>query len=107
MCEHVCMEMSRGRERALVESRSPSPCSPPPHTEHTEAARHYSMQLILDNINDKWGRLGDVEKGEVKAMCLQALLAWPVGHDPQYLKKKLATIVAEVAKRVWPQKYVG
>jgi hypothetical protein len=62
------------------------------------------MQIMLDSVNQRWSRLTEPQKEETKAMCLQALVAWPVAHDPQHLKRKLASIVAEVAKRVWPQK---
>ncbi len=72
--------------------------------EHTETARHFSLQLILDNINLKWAKLSTSDIGDVKAMCLQALVSWPGKDDPSYLRKKLASIPAEVAKREWPQR---
>ena len=74
-------------------------------TEHTEAARHFSLQLVLENINNKWARLSPKDVDDVKGLSLQALVSWPTAVDPPYLRKKLALIPTEVAKRVWPQRY--
>jgi hypothetical protein len=60
--------------------------------------------LILDNIVNKWASISAKEKEEAKTLSLQALISWPSADDAPYLRKKLASIPAEVAKREWPQR---
>jgi hypothetical protein len=68
--------------------------------------RQQALEVLLQHIAVKWSKLTPDRIAAVKQMCLASLREWLTPDDPQFIKLKLSSLTAEVAKREWPQRWV-
>eukprot|EP00808_Paulinella_micropora_P005230 g8346.t1 len=71
------------------------------------AQRHFGLHCLEHVVTRRWYSLAAAEQAQFKKQCmsLMAELAQAVPPPPSLLYGKVAAIVAELAKRDWPQRW--
>ena len=85
----------------------PAPQAAAPQDELTrnEPLQHFMLQVLLHGVVYNWGSYSEEQKAQIKEQVLPLLLAFCATGPAAYLIQKAADIIAEVAKREWPQQW--
>eukprot|EP00045_Choanoeca_perplexa_P017050 m.240083 g.240083 ORF g.240083 m.240083 type:complete len:1168 (+) comp17435_c0_seq1:56-3559(+) len=70
--------------------------------------RYFGLQLLDHCIQHRWNEYGQEQREEMKQTLCGRLLIEGVrllGLDPTYIYSKMAAVVAQMAKREWPQRW--
>lgn len=72
-----------------------------------EALHHFLLQVIFRGIRHQWDTsYSEERKNQIKSQFPPLLLTYCSQHKPStYLSQKAAEILADIAKREWPQKW--
>lgn len=69
--------------------------------------RHFGFHLFLHFIKNKWNSLSPQQRDQIKGSVLQVIAEGTkkMEEEEHYIKEKVVSLVIEVAKREWPQRW--
>ncbi|EDO35677.1 predicted protein, partial [Nematostella vectensis] len=75
--------------------------------ENSAMVRHIGLQLMEHSVKFNWGSMQQNDCAVFKQRVMSLLVngTKPMSEEPYHLKESLARLVAEVAKREWPQSW--
>lgn len=74
---------------------------------HEGRLRFFGLQLVEHSIEQRWDVYDEAVHSEVKQSLLQLMFngTLPLEEEFPFVRNKIASIVAEVAVRTWPQRW--
>jgi hypothetical protein len=70
-----------------------------------EAVQHFLLQVVLFGVVNGWNDFPEAQKARVKEEAIAVLLPYCATGPGPHLLQKVADVVAELAKREWPQRW--
>ncbi|GAM21676.1 hypothetical protein SAMD00019534_048510 [Acytostelium subglobosum LB1] len=75
-------------------------------THRNEIVRHYGLHIIENLVKNQWVNASDAEKENVKNEML-SFVSKISASEQKFIKEKLVTVVVEIVKRDWPQRWAN
>ncbi|KAF2070652.1 hypothetical protein CYY_008030 [Polysphondylium violaceum] len=75
-------------------------------TTQNDITKHYGLHIIEILVKNRWYNASDNERELVKKEILDLVARVP-GTEQKFIREKLVTILVEIIKRDWPQRWIN
>ncbi|KAN0014960.1 hypothetical protein ACTFIU_001281 [Dictyostelium citrinum] len=75
-------------------------------TSNNDILKHFALHIIETLVKNKWYESNDQERELIKKEILE-LMRRISSNEPKFIKEKLVTILVDVIKRDWPQRWMN